>query len=151
VLADTLDATTEQNVAELRAAIEAIFVRHSQARRHHSEREVLVLDLDLSPLPTSKAAEGAERGYLGRCRSKTGRKLVRVRAAQYQETLWEDVLPGRTAESRAVVQAAVSAAERLLGCAGDEPAAVAQRAQIAWRLDRGWGSEALINWLLDRG
>jgi ribosomal protein L34 len=42
----------------------------------------LVLDLDLSPLPASARAEGSERGYMGRCRSKTGRKLVRLRAAQ---------------------------------------------------------------------
>lgn len=46
-----------------------------------STHAFLVLDIDLSPLPASSAAEGPERGYMGRCRSKAGRKLVRVRAA----------------------------------------------------------------------
>ena len=151
VIAQTLDATTEDDVAALRAAVEATFVRFSQARRHNFARAILTLDLDLSPLPASKRAEGAERGYMGRSRSKTGRKLVRVRAAAYQETVWEDVLPGRTAESLAVLQAAVTATERLLGLGDDAPGGRAKRARTEWRLDRGWGSEEAINWLLCRG
>jgi hypothetical protein len=150
VIADTLDAASEQAVADLRQVVETIFVQHSQARRHDVAREVLVLDLDLSPLPASKRSEGAERCYMGRCRSKTGRKLVRVRAAQYQETVWEDVRPGRTVETLAVVQAAVAGAERLLGLDGDSPEARAKRARVEWRLDSGWGSDEILNWLLGR-
>jgi hypothetical protein len=150
VIADTLDAATAQDVADLRQVVEAAFVQHSQARRHAFDQEVLVLDLDLSPLPASKRAEGAERCYMGRYRSKTGRKLVRVRAAQYQETVWEDVRPGRTVETLAVVQAAVEAAERLLRLDGDRPEARAKRARTEWRLDSGWGSDAVVNWLLGR-
>ncbi len=112
---------------------------------------MLVLDLDLSPLPASTRAEGSERRSMGRYRSKTGRKLVRVRAAQYQETVWEDVRPGRTVETLAVVQAAVESAERLLGLDGDSPAAHAKRARVERRLDRGWGSDEILNWLLGRG
>ncbi|MDQ4024496.1 MAG: hypothetical protein M3217_03240 [Actinomycetota bacterium] len=151
VLADTLDAATEADVAALRAVVEASFLQYSQARRHDFARGVLVLDLDLSPLPASKRAEGSERGYMGRCRSKTGRKLVRLRAAPYQETVWEEVLPGNLVETLTVVQAAVAAAERLLGLAGDSPQAAAKRARTAWRLDAGWGSEEIINWLLACG
>jgi hypothetical protein len=81
VIADTLNAATAADVADLYAALAAIFTQHSQARRHEYRRGVLILDLDLSPLPASKRAEGSERGYMGRCRSKTGRKLVRLRAA----------------------------------------------------------------------
>jgi hypothetical protein len=55
-----------------------------------------VLDVDLSPLPASRHTEGSVRSYMGRCRSKTGRKLVRVRASQYRETVWEEVWSGRT-------------------------------------------------------
>jgi hypothetical protein len=151
VIADTLDAATEQDVADVRAAVEMLFVQHSQARRHDFAREVLVLDLDLSPLPASKSCEGATKGYMGRCRSKTGRKLVRVRAAQYGETVWEDVREGRSVETLAVLQAAVEASERLLGMGGADAAAIAMRAQTEWRLDSGWGSEAMIIWLLERG
>jgi hypothetical protein len=151
VIADTLDAATEQAVAERRQVVEATFVQHSQARQHGCAGEVLVLDLDLSPLPASKRSEGAERCSMGRCRSKTGRKLVRVRAAQYQETVWEAVWPGRTVETLAVVQAAVAAAERLLDLVGDHAEARARRARVEWRLDSGWGSDESLTWLLARG
>jgi hypothetical protein len=151
VLADTLDAATAADVAALRQVVEASFGQYGQAWRHDWRPAVLVLDVDLSPLPTSKRAEGATRGYMGRCRSKTGRKLVRVRAAASQETLWEEVLPGNTVETLAVLQQAVAATERLLGVAGDSAEAVAQRGRIEFRLDSGWGSEDLIHWLLTRG
>ena len=151
VLADTLNAATEADVVALRRIVEASFLQYSQARQHDFTREVLVLDLDLSPLPASKHAEGSERGYMGRCRSKTGRKLVRVRVAATQETVWDDVVPGNRVETLAVVEQAVAAAERLLGLAGDTAAARARRAQTEWRLDSGWGSAEIINWLLARG
>ena len=44
----------------------------SQSRQHEFTRGYLVLDVDLSPLPASSAAEGSERGYMGRCRSGDG-------------------------------------------------------------------------------
>jgi hypothetical protein len=149
VIADTLDAATAADVVALRGALEAIFVEQSLVCRHDFGRTVLVLDLDLSPLPASAQSEASTKGYMGRYRSRTGRKLVRVRAAQYQETLWEDVLEGRSVETLAVLQTAVDAAERLLTLEGE--AAASKRAQIEWRLDSGWGSEALITWLLERG
>jgi hypothetical protein len=151
VLADTLNAATAADVAALRAVVETSWQTHSALRQHDFTREILVLDLDLSPLPASRHAEGSERGYMGRCRSKTGRKLVRVRAAASQETLWEEVVPGRTVETLAVVQQAVTAVERLLGVEEETPETGARRARIEWRLDSGWGSEETINWLLTRG
>src|SRR5207248_9120669 len=88
VIADTLDAATEADVAALRRACDALFRQHSQTLRHvrHDlDRTRLTLDLDLSPCPTGATAEGAERSYMGRYRSKTGRRLIRVRAAPSQE------------------------------------------------------------------
>ncbi|HZS85867.1 MAG TPA: hypothetical protein VFE42_00055 [Chloroflexota bacterium] len=151
VIADTLDAASEADVAAVREAVGLIFGRYSQAQRHDYERAPLVLDVDLSPLPASARAEGSTRGYMGRHRSKTGRKLVRVRAAPYQETVWETVVPGRTAESLSVLQEALSAAEELLGLAGDDPAAQARRARTEIRLDSGWGTDTILTWLLARG
>ncbi|GHO51477.1 hypothetical protein [Ktedonospora formicarum] len=81
VLADTLDAAQDTDVADLQAAIADLFAQYNRACKHSIDQELLVLDVDLSPLPASTHAEGSERGYLGRSRSRTGRKLVRVRAA----------------------------------------------------------------------
>lgn len=151
VIADTLDAATEQDVLAMRQAMETIFRQHSQAQHHDFAKEPLVLDIDLSPLPASRKAEGSERGYMGRSRSKTGRKLVRVRASQYQETVYEDVLVGRTAESLAVLEEVVQQAERLLGMEGDSEEARAKRDRTEIRLDSGWGGEEMINCLLMGG
>lgn len=150
-IAHTLDAATEGDVNALREAVAETFRRYSQARQHDWTREPLILDLDLSPLPASRHAEGSTRGYMGRCRSKTGRKLVRVRAAASQETVWETVVAGNTVETLSVVQEAVAEAEQLLGLAGEEEAAQTKRARTEIRLDGGWGTEAIITWLLERG
>jgi hypothetical protein len=75
---------------------------------------------------------------------------VRVRVAATQETLWDDVVPGNRVETLGVVEQAVAAAERLLGLGGDTAAARARRAHTEWRLDSGWGSAEIINWLLAR-
>src|SRR5919199_6571534 len=83
VLAETLDAATDKDVAALRAAVEQIFQQHSQACHHDFAQDLLLLDIDLSPFPASRKVEGSERCYMGRCRSRTGRKLVRVRAGPY--------------------------------------------------------------------
>jgi hypothetical protein len=160
VLADTLDAATEADVAALRRACDAIFRQYSATMRqvrYALAQTRLTLDLDLSPCPTGAMAEGAERSYRGRYRSKTGRRLVRVRAASSQEIRWEDVRPGRTVESLPVLQEVVVAVEQLLGLGevADDPLADEAvrhlREQVEWRLDGGWGGEALLNGLLTRG
>src|SRR5215831_8429532 len=81
----------------------------------------------------------------------TGRKLVRVRAAQYQESVWETVVPGRTAESLPVLQEALTQAEQRWGLEGEDEQAQAKRGRVEIRLDSAWGSEAMITWLLARG
>lgn len=53
-IAETLNAATEQDVADLQAALGELFGSHSQAHRHDFERDFLVLDIDLSPLPGSQ-------------------------------------------------------------------------------------------------
>lgn len=160
VLADTLDAATEADVAALHRACATLFRQHRATMRHVRRdlaQTVLTLDLDLSPCPTGATAEGGERSSMGRYRAKTGRRLIRVRAAPYQEIVWEDVRPGRTVENLAVLQDVVVAVEQLLGLGemADDPladeAARHLRGQVEWRLDSGWGGEEPINWLLTRG
>ena len=151
VLAETLNAATEKDVAALRMAVEELFQQHTQACRHDFAQDLLVLDSDLAPLPASRTAEGSERCYMGRCRSRTGRKLVRVRAGPYQETVWEAIRRGRTLEGLDLLKEAVTAAERVLGLAGDDDGTRAKRARTEIRLDSSWGSTAALNWLLLRG
>jgi hypothetical protein len=151
VLADTLNAATDRDGAAVRAAVEAIFHRHSPARQHDCTQAMLILDLDRSPLPTRARAAGAARACMGRSRSRTGRQLVRVRAAPDQDTVWEAGRPGHTAEGRPVRQDAITQAERLLALAGDDEAAQAKRARTEVRLDSRWGSTAALTWLLARG
>jgi hypothetical protein len=112
--------TSLRNSWDLQAALGEIFSSHSQACLHDFSRELLVLDLDLSPLPASSAAEGSERGYMGRSRSKTGRKLVRVRAADTHEIVWETVITGRRVESLPVLQEAIYGMESRLGLQGTD-------------------------------
>ncbi len=151
VIADTLDAATEADLAAVRQALTDLFQRSSQARQHDFRQDLLVLDVDLSPLPASRHAEGSERGYMGRSRSKTGRKLVRVRAAHYQETVWEEIWPGNMIESLALLQRVLEQAEQRLGLAGDSAEAQVKRARTEIRLDSAWGSDRVITWLVERG
>jgi hypothetical protein len=150
-IAQTLNAATEQDVADLQAALSELFGSYSQARRHDFTHEMLVLDIDLSPLPASSAAEGSERGYMGRYRSKTGRKLVRVRAADTQEIVWETVITGRRVESLPVLQEAIYGMESRLGLGGEGADILKKRGRTEIRLDSGWGSGPNITWLLERG
>lgn len=64
-LARTLDAFSPEHVAQLRQGSEALFRRESQALRHDFARDRLWLDIDLTPLPASKHAEGSTKGKIG--------------------------------------------------------------------------------------
>ncbi len=55
------------------------------------------------------------------------------------------------AESLPVLQEALTHAERLLGLAGEDEAAQMKRGRVKIRLDSGWGSTPIIEWLLSRG
>jgi len=68
-----------------------------------------------------------------------GRQLVRVRAAPTQETVWETVVSGRTAESLPVLKEAIQGAERLLGLEGENEQARTKRARIEIREDAWLG------------
>jgi hypothetical protein len=150
-IAETLNAASEQDVADVQVALDELFGSYSQSRQHDFTRDVLILDVDLSPLPASKRAEGSERGYMGRYRSKTGRKLVRVRVADTHEIVWETVITGRRVESLPVLQEAIAGMESRLGLQGNDADTLKKRARTEIRLDSGWGSGPNITWLLERG
>lgn len=61
-LARTLDSFTDVQVIQLRQGSEALFRQHSYVLGHDFERDWLWLDIDLTPLPISKHAEGSTKG-----------------------------------------------------------------------------------------
>jgi hypothetical protein len=132
-IAETLNAATEQDVADVQAALDELFRAHSPSRQHDFTRDFLVLDIDLSPLPASKLAEGSERGYMGRSRSKTGRKLMRVRVAETQEIVWETVIAGSRVESLPILQAAIDAMEQRLGLQAEDADTLKKRGRTEIR------------------
>jgi hypothetical protein len=126
-------------VADLQAALGELFRSYRQSRQHDFTRDFLVLDEDLSPLPASNHAEGSERGYMGRSRSKTGRKLARVRAAATQEIVWETVITGRRVESLPILQEAIYGMESRLGLQGNDASTRKQRGRTEIREDARLG------------
>ena len=64
IVADTLNRFTESHVAQLRQAINAIYVREGRAVQHdNTSQGLLILDVDLTGLPASKQAQGSRKGY----------------------------------------------------------------------------------------
>jgi len=64
-LARTLDVFSPEHVAQLRQGSEVLFRRESRVLRHDFDRDWLWLDIDLTPLPASKHAEGSTKGKIG--------------------------------------------------------------------------------------
>jgi Transposase DDE domain group 1 len=95
-------------------------------------------------MPIGAKAEGSERTWMGRNRSKTGRKTLRITASQYREILHETLLRGK-ATAVPALKAALLEVETHLGWTRE------RRAQIVLRLDGGFGTTEVLNWLLSRG
>lgn len=64
-VARTLDAFDAAHINELRVGSEALFRRESLSLRHDLSADWLWIDIDLTPLPISKLAEGSTKGKLG--------------------------------------------------------------------------------------
>ena len=64
-LSRTLDAFGEEQVIQLRQGSEALFRRESLTLQHDFAQDWLWLDIDLTPLPASKHAEGSTKGKIG--------------------------------------------------------------------------------------
>lgn len=65
-LARTLDVFTDMHLEQLRQGSQALFRQESLTLKHDFSREWLWLDIDLTPLPTSKFAEASTKGNLGK-------------------------------------------------------------------------------------
>lgn len=63
-LARTLDAFSDVQIEQLRSGSEALFRRESRTLRHSFQTDWLWLDIDFTPLPISKHAEGSTKGKI---------------------------------------------------------------------------------------
>ncbi len=157
-ISDTLDACTPDSVNQTRGVVEEI--REKQGKVSLPERSkppeeinsleeiwdnYLVIDIDLTGLPASPNAQGSTKGYFPRKRNQTGRQEARISALQYKEVLWKKLYPGNT-KSFQVIKEVITELERILGLETRE-----DRAKVLLRLDGGFGTDEIINWLLWRG
>lgn len=62
-IARVLDAFIPASVAQLRTAVEQIYVREGRALHHPFDQELLFLDIDLTGLPAGRRAEASTKGY----------------------------------------------------------------------------------------
>jgi hypothetical protein len=139
-LTRTLDVFSPTEVAQLRCGSEALFRRESQVLRHDFVRDWLWLDIDLTPLPISKFAEGSTKGKFKQ-KNHYGRQLARVHAPQYHETLFSCIYPGKQ-ESSPVYIPTLAALNTFLKLTPE------QKQRTVLRSDAGFGSDANINYAL---
>ena len=88
-IARTLHACTAENVQQLERLSWYYLKRYGTTPRHRFAVKPLWVDVDLTPLPIGAQAEGSERTWMGRNRSKTGRKTLRLTASEHREVLYE--------------------------------------------------------------
>jgi Transposase DDE domain group 1 len=143
-IARTLQASTVETVAQLGRVSWYYLKRYGQTPHHRFAERLLWVDVDVTPLPIGAQAEGSERTWMGRNRSKTGRKVLRWTASDYREILHETLLRGK-ASAVPALKAALGELETRLGWTRE------RRPRIVLRLDGGFGTTEVLNWLLSRG
>src|SRR5215831_2865974 len=140
-LARTLRACTGENVVQLSRVSWYYLKRYGQTPHHRFAERLLCVDV--TPLPIGAHAEGSERTWMGRNRSKTGRKVLRWTASAYREILHETLLRGK-ASAVPALKTALGEVETRLGWTRE------RRQRIVLRLDGGFGTTEVLNWLLSR-
>lgn len=143
-IARTMQASTAETVDQLSRVSWYYVKRYGQTPHHRFAERLLWVDVDVTPLPIGAQAEGSERTWMGRNRSKTGRKVLRWTASEYREILHETLLRGK-ASAVPVLKAALGELETRLGWTRE------RRQRIVLRLDGGFGTTEVLNWLLSRG
>lgn len=140
---ETLDASTGENVEEFREAIKVIYQKNGQAYWHEYESKCQVLDIDTSAMVSGEQAEGATKGYFSGHKNKRGRQLGRVVASLYDEIVSEKLYLG-TVQLEKNLPELIKMAENVLDL--DE----ARRKNTILRFDAGGGTDANINFFLER-
>jgi hypothetical protein len=143
-IARTLQASTPETIDHLSRVSWYYLKRYGQTPHHRFAERLLWVDVDVTPLPIGAQAEGSERTWMGRNRSKTGRKVLRWAASAYREMLHETLLRGK-ASAVPALKTALGELETRLGWTRE------RRQRIVLRLDGGFGTTAILNWVLSRG
>src|SRR5262245_862933 len=144
VVQDTLNACSEEQVAQLNSALTTIYRQHAQGYRHDYKAAWQILDVDLTGMPCGKKAAFASKGYFPHQRYRRGRQMGRVLASNYHEIVVDQLFNGTT-YLRSALRPLVEAAQQVLEL--DK----AKRARTIVRVDAGGGSVGEINWLLEQG
>ena len=58
-ISETLNACTTENVGQMRSAVRTILEDHGACTRHDFGRELLLLDIDMTGMPSGRSGEGA--------------------------------------------------------------------------------------------
>jgi len=95
IIARTLRACTVATSAQLERVSWYALKRYGAPPPHRFDERLLGVAVDVAPLPIGAKAEGSARTWMGRNRSKTGRKTLRITASQYREILHETLLRGK--------------------------------------------------------
>jgi hypothetical protein len=143
-IARTLQASTAETVAQLSRVSWYYLKRYGQTPPHRFAERLLWVDVDITPMPIGAKAEGSERTWMGRNRSKTGRKTLRLTASDYREILHETLLRGK-ATAVPALKTALQEVEGRLGWTHE------RRQRTVLRLDGGFGTTEVLNRVLSRG
>ena len=99
-VSQTLNASTAENVEELRTALRAIYQQYGAGCRHDYGRGRQLLEVDMSGLLAGRQGEGVEGGYFAKQKNKRGRQLGRVHASLYDEVVTDRLYKGKTQLNR---------------------------------------------------
>jgi hypothetical protein len=143
-VSETLNACDEENVRQLRCALQAILRAHSRACDHDYVGYWQVLDVDMSGLPAGVRGEGVTKGYFALTPKRRGRQLGRVIATWYDEIVLDRLYAGNR-QLHASLQELVLGSEQVLHLQR------AERQRTLLRIDGGGGETAQIDWELKRG
>jgi hypothetical protein len=138
-----LDAATSQNVDEVQQVLTRLLHREGQVAHHPFRSQWLMLDADLTGLPTGKRAQESKKGYFSNPKQRRGRQQARVLASQYGEIVVDALYPGNTLLV-SVLPDLVQQAEQVLGL---KPS---QRRRTIYRIDGGGGSIGSVNGLISQ-
>jgi len=144
VLQQTINCATEENLSQLEQAINQIFKENNQITLFE-EQAFWTIDIDLSPLPASKASLGSKKGYVPKKKNQYTRQLARVLVPSTSEIVSQSLYYGNTV-SCSVLKEMVYKMENQLFLDTQ-----AKRQRIQLRLDAGFGTEKNINFALWRG
>jgi len=143
-ISDTINASTEENVEQMRQAVTEVYRTYGQGCRHPYQTYLQLLDVDMTGMPAGRTGEGVEKGFFSGKRNCRGRQLGRVVATQYNEVVVDRLYRGKRQMERSL-QELVTAAEEVLEL--DE----SRRKRTIIRVDGGGGRDEDVNWLLQCG